>query len=211
MHHHLSAMIGKYPELMACVQETALAYELLADSYRNGGKLLVCGNGGSAADSEHIVGELMKGFVSKRPVPASFRESLIRLFPADGAQLADRLQGALPAISLASHAALMTAFANDVSAETVFAQQVYGYGKEGDVLLGLSTSGNSANVVRAIQVAKSLGVRTIGLTGRDGGAMNTLCDVTIRVPHDRTPDIQERHQPIYHALCMMVEEAFFDA
>ncbi|QHW33523.1 SIS domain-containing protein [Paenibacillus rhizovicinus] len=209
MHPILRSMVKRYPELTACIQDAEQAYELLVDSYKGGGKLLACGNGGSASDSEHIVGEMMKGFMSKRPVPASFRDTLTRLFPDDGELLADRLQGALPAISLVSHSALMTAFANDVSAETVFAQQVYGYGRAGDVLIGLSTSGNSLNVVRAMQVASALGVRTIGLTGRDGGLLKELCDVTIRVPHERTPDIQERHLPIYHALCMMVKEAFF--
>ncbi|MNR34125.1 Phosphoheptose isomerase [compost metagenome] len=130
-------------------------------------------------------------------------------YPGEGDFIADHLQGALPAISLVSHTALATAFSNDVSAETVFAQQVYGYGVKGDVLLGLSTSGNSANVVRAIQVAKVQGLTAIGLTGQNGGRMNELCDVTIRVPSDRTPDIQERHLPIYHAICMMLEEEFF--
>ncbi|QHT64077.1 SIS domain-containing protein [Paenibacillus lycopersici] len=202
-------MVDRYPELQGCVPDIDKAYAYLADAYRGGGKLLVCGNGGSASDSEHIVGELMKGFMSKRPVPASFRETLTRLFPEEGELLCDRLQGALPAISLVSHSALITAFANDVSAETVFAQQVYGYGRAGDVLIGLSTSGNSLNVVRAMQVAKALGIRTIGLTGHGGGMMGELCDAAIRVPSDRTPDIQEWHLPIYHALCMMVEEAFF--
>ncbi|MBM7568214.1 D-sedoheptulose-7-phosphate isomerase [Paenibacillus sacheonensis] len=211
MHRIVQTMINKYPELNACAQDTELACGLLVDAYRSRGKVLVCGNGGSAADSEHIVGELMKGFMSKRPVPDAFRAKLGELFPAEGGSVADLLQGALPAISLVSHSALMTAFMNDVSAETVFAQQVYGYGREGDVLIGLSTSGNSLNVVRAMQVAKALGVRTIGLTGRSGGRMKELCDVTIRVPHDSTPDIQERHLPIYHALCMVVEEAFFGA
>lgn len=211
MQHILESMVTKYPELQSCRSETAQAGQLLIDAYRGGGKLLVCGNGGSAADSEHIVGELMKGFMSKRPVSDEFRALLAGLYPEaeEGRFIAERLQGALPAISLVSQTALLTAFANDVSAETVFAQQVYGYGRPGDVLIGLSTSGNSINVVRAIQVAKALGLRTIGLTGADGGRVHALCDVTIRVPYDRTPDIQERHLPIYHALCVAVEEAFF--
>jgi len=211
MQHILETMVTKYPELQSCRNETEQAGQLLIDAYRGGGKLLVCGNGGSAADSEHIVGELMKGFMSRRPVSDEFRTLLAGLYPEseEGRFLAERLQGALPAISLVSQTALLTAFANDVSAETVFAQQVYGYGRPGDVLIGLSTSGSSMNVVRAIQVAKALGLRTIGLTGADGGRMRALCDVTIRVPYDRTPDIQERHLPIYHALCVAVEEAFF--
>lgn len=211
MHDIIQAMVAKYPELEACAEDTEQASRLLIECYRSGGQLLVCGNGGSAADSEHIVGEMMKGFMRKRPIPEGLRDELVRAYPGDGERLAGLLQGALPAISLVSHSALMTAFANDVSAETVFAQQVYGYGRPGDVLIGLSTSGNSLNVVRALQVAKAIGMRTVGMTGRDGGRMRTLSDVAIRVPSDRTPDIQERHLPIYHALCMVVEEAFFDA
>lgn len=209
MHRIIQEMVDKYQELHVCARETQQACELLVDAYRGGGKLLVCGNGGSAADSEHIVGEMMKGFMSKRPISDDFREKLNDLYGSDGSFIADRLQGALPAISLVSQSGLMTAFANDVSAETVYAQQVYGYGRAGDVLMGISTSGNSPNVVRALQVAKALGVRTIGLTGEDGGRMKALCDVTIRVPYNRTPDIQERHLPIYHAICLVVEEAFF--
>jgi len=211
MHQRIEAMVGKYPELAECAKEVEEAYRTIKSCYEAGGKLLVCGNGGSAADAEHIVGELMKGFMLKRPIAGSDRDALLRLFPEEGAKLADGLQGALPAISLVSHSALLTAYANDVSAEMAFAQQVYGYGRAGDVLLGLSTSGNSPNVVRAMQVARALGLRTIGLTGRSGGRMRALSDVAIRVPYDATPDVQERHLPIYHALCMMLEEAFFDS
>jgi phosphoheptose isomerase len=205
----LDKLIEKYPELQECLPDIWKAVELMKTSYREGGKMLVCGNGGSAADCEHIVGELMKGFMLKRPLPDQVRERMEKLFPGEGHFLADHLQGALPAISLVSHTALATAFANDVSAETVFAQQVYGYGRRGDVLVGLSTSGNSANVVRAVQVAKVQGLVTVGLTGRSGGRMKELCDVTIRVPWDSTPDIQERHLPIYHAICILLEEEFF--
>lgn len=183
---------------------------MIKASYEAGGKLLVCGNGGSASDSEHIVGELMKGFMLRRPVPVGFRERLSALYTLEGEKLSNSLQGALPAISLASHTSFLTAYANDVSAEAMFAQQVYGYGKPGDVLLGLSTSGNSVNVLRAAQVAKALGMGTIGLTGRSGGKLRELCEVSICVPYDLTPDIQERHLPVYHALCLMLEEAFFD-
>jgi D-sedoheptulose 7-phosphate isomerase len=151
----------------------------------------------------------MKGFRSKRTLSDETRRSFLNHFPEDGDFLVDHLQGALPAISLVSHSALITAYANDVSADMIFAQQVYGYGKPGDTLLGLSTSGNSANVKRAIQVAKVQGLNTIGLTGQHGGQMAELCDVTIRVPWDLTPDIQERHLPIYHALCIILEEEFF--
>jgi D-sedoheptulose 7-phosphate isomerase len=177
--------------------------------YRHGGKLLICGNGGSAADSEHIVGELMKGYLSKRPLPDPVRQRFSAVFPDDGAYLADHLQGALPAISLVSQSSLLTAFANDVAADLIFAQQVYGYGRPGDVLLAISTSGNAANVVRAIQVARVQGLKSIGLTGRDGGALKTLCDLAIRVPADTTPTIQEYHIAVYHTLCALLEEEFF--
>jgi D-sedoheptulose 7-phosphate isomerase len=203
----LSRLIDKYPELIVCEADIAKAFEILKTCFSNGGKVLLCGNGGSAADAEHIVGELMKGFMSKRPVPQSMREKLAQ-FGVEGTYLADNLQGAMPAISLASHIALMTAVANDVSADMVFAQQLYGLGREGDVLIGISTSGNSVNIVHALQVARALGMYTIGLTGR-GGRMSMLCDAAIRVPFDSTPDVQERHLPIYHALCMMLEEALF--
>jgi phosphoheptose isomerase len=181
----------------------------LKDCYYNNKKILLCGNGGSAADCEHIVGELMKGFLLKRRVDLAFIESLKKVAPDDVDFLSNNLQGALPAISLVSHSALMTAFANDVAPDLVFAQQVYGYGNAGDILVGISTSGNSKNVLHALKVAKAKGLRTIGLTGRTGGAMNEFCDVTIKVPWDDTPSIQERHLPIYHSLCIMLEEEFF--
>jgi D-sedoheptulose 7-phosphate isomerase len=209
MHNELVKLIRKYPELESCAASIMQAFEAIRQSYRSGGKLLVCGNGGSAADSEHIVGELMKGFMYKRPVSANQREKFLKMFPDNGGYLADQLQGALPAISLVSQTSLATAFINDQSADMVYAQQVFGYGKPGDVLVGLSTSGNSKNVVHALQVARVLGLTTIGLSGQGGGKMNELCDVLIRVPYESTPDIQERHLPIYHALCMMLEQEFF--
>jgi D-sedoheptulose 7-phosphate isomerase len=207
MQQTLDQLISKYPELKACEADITRAFHIIRNSYANGGKVLLCGNGGSAADCDHIVGELMKGFMSKRPLSQEMREKL-RLDGQDDGYLADHLQGALPAISLVSHSALMSAFSNDVAADIVFAQQVYGYGKKGDVLVGLSTSGNSVNVIRALQVARALGVSTIGFTGR-GGKMNSLCDAAICVPFDSTPDVQERHLPIYHALCIMLEKEFF--
>lgn len=211
MHRELLRLFARYPELASCREDIEAAYEILRNSYASGGKALFCGNGGSASDSEHIVGELMKGFMSKRPLPAEERARFAEAYGEDGGYIAERLQGALPAISLVSHTALMTAFINDVAPDLVFAQQVYGYGKPGDVLVGITTSGNSANVVRAVQVAKVRGLATIGLTGRTGGKLAELCDVTIRVPHDSTPDVQERHLPIYHAICIMLEEAFFES
>ncbi|HZG87082.1 SIS domain-containing protein [Paenibacillus sp.] len=205
----LTKLVETYPELDVCLGDIEAAAELLKDSYRAGGKLLLCGNGGSAADCEHIVGELMKGFESKRPLPEDVRRKLLAASPEHGAYLADRLQGALPAVSLVGQTALATAFANDVAADLTFAQQVLGYGKPGDVLLGISTSGHSRSVLLALHAARALGLKTIGLAGRTGGAFVSACDVVIRVPRDRTREVQERHLPIYHALCLMLEEEFF--
>jgi len=209
VHRVLTSLVERYPDLTICVAEVERAYFLLEAVYRRGGKVLLCGNGGSAADCGHIVGELMKGFLSPRPLPEGVRDKLLAAFPGHGSYLADHLQGALPAISLASQSALLTAYANDVAADMAFAQQVYGYGTAGDVVLGLSTSGTSRNIVHALQVGRALGLGTVGLTGRDGGAMRPLCDVTICVPWLTTAEIQERHLPIYHALCIMLEEALF--
>ncbi len=206
----LDKLYVKYPELQeACGEAIVQAFDMLRQSYRQGGKTLLCGNGGSAADCEHIVGELMKGFLLRRPIPADFRAKLGKIDGESADYIADSLQGALPAISLVSHTALSTAFANDMAPDLVFAQQVYGYGKPGDVLIGISTSGNSSNVLHALRVAKAADLRTIGLTGSSGGRMKELCDVTICVPYEQTPDIQERHLPIYHALCILLEKEFF--
>lgn len=211
MEQELEKLADKYPELTECISDIRRAFELLTQSYQQGGKLLLCGNGGSAADCEHIVGELMKGFTLQRPVDLQFKQQLMDVDPAEGSYMAEHLQQALPAISLVSHSALMTAFANDVAADMVFAQQVYGYGQQGDVVIGLSTSGNSSNVVKALTVAKAMGLKTIGFTGQSGGAMKELCDVSICVPWQETLDIQERHLPIYHALCIMLEKEFFQS
>jgi D-sedoheptulose 7-phosphate isomerase len=202
-------LLAKYPDLLVCREDIDAAFELMRKCYREKGKILVCGNGGSAADSEHIVGELMKGFSSVRSLPSSFKDKINSLFPDEGNYLGSHLQGALPAIALTSNTILNTAFANDVAADMVFAQQVYGYGNSGDLLIGLSTSGNSINVIRALQVARVKEMATIGLTGQSGGRMRGLCDVTIRVPHTSTPDIQELHLPVYHAICLMLENEFF--
>ncbi len=195
--------------LEPCRQELERAFDLLSGSFRQGGKLLVCGNGGSAADSEHIVGELMKGFYSRRPIPEADRARLAGAGGEDGLYLAARLQGALPAISLVSQVALATAVANDVAADMVFAQQVYGYGRRGDALLGISTSGNAGNVLNALRTARAFGLGTLGLTGADGGRMKGICDVLIRVPASSTPEVQLWHLRVYHALCAMLELEFF--
>ncbi len=202
-------LIFSYPGLDVCASDIEAAYNVLRDCYRRGGKVLTCGNGGSAADAEHIVGELMKGYLLKRPVPEEVRAKLIAISSEDGDYLADHLQGGLPAVSLVSQSSLLSAIANDTAADMVYAQQVYAYGREGDALIGISTSGNSTNVFRAMQVARALGLRTIGLTGRTGGRLKPLCDVCIRVPANDTTLVQERHLPIFHVLCAMLEEEFF--
>jgi len=209
MEQELETLVNKYPELDSCVNEVKQAAGLLISCYEQNGKLLLCGNGGSAADCDHIVGELMKGFELQRPVDDEFREKLSEGHPEDGDYLANNLQQALPAISLSSQSPLLMAFANDVATDMVFAQQVYGYGQKSDVLLGISTSGNSKNVVRAMKVAKTMGLTTIGMTGKNGGQLKELCDVAIQVPWERTLDIQERHLPIYHRLCIILENHFF--
>lgn len=210
MNEILNELWEKYPDLQACEADIILAFQLISKSYRNKGKILICGNGGSASDSEHIVGELMKSFKSKRFLPEDFREKIVNLFPQDSAYILNHLQGALPAISLTSNSALNTAFSNDVAPEMIFAQQVLGYGNPGDVLLALSTSGNSINVVRALQVSRAKDLITVGMTGLSGGRMVELCDVLIRVPRLSTPDVQELHLPVYHALCLMLEQEFFE-
>ena len=205
----LERLLERYPVLNACREEIVKAYEILKETYEKKGMLLVCGNGGSGADSEHIVGELMKEFAIKRPLPAEMKEKLNRVSPEYGALLGEHLQGSLPAIPLTGNIALSMAFANDAVPELVFAQQVYGYGNENSALLGISTSGNSKNVIYAIETAKAKGMATIGLVGESGGKMKDLCDVCICVPATSTPDIQELHLPVYHALCRMIEEVFF--
>ncbi|MGG3468191.1 SIS domain-containing protein [Neobacillus pocheonensis] len=209
MNAKLVKLFNKYPELVECQSSIENSFNAIRLAYESGRKVLLAGNGGSAADCEHVVGELMKGFMSKRPLPHEMKDKLASVSDGDD-YLGNHLQGALPAISLVSHSALMTAFANDVAPDMVFAQQVYGYGKAGDVFIGFSTSGNSKNINHAVKVAKALGLVTIGFTGKNGGALKELCDVTISVPFESTPDIQERHLPIYHTLCLLLEEAFFE-
>lgn len=203
-------LIKNFPQLTSCKNSIEKASTLLKQCYSTEGKVLVCGNGGSAADSEHIVGELMKGFLKKRKLHKQDIEKLKASCPDAWEYLSNNLQGALPAISLVSQVAIASAFINDVAPDMVFAQQVYGYGKKGDVLIGLSTSGNSKNVINAIKIAKAFDIKTIGFTGESGGAMKELCDVTIMVPESEVYKIQEYHLPVYHALCAEVEEKFFE-
>ena len=205
----ITKVVDRYPELEPLQTVIFEAGEVLSSTYAAKKKLMVCGNGGSASDSEHIVGELMKGYFLKREVPQGFRDALVKNHPAEGDYLAKHLQGALPAISLVSQSALISAYANDVAADMVYAQQVYGYGEAGDALLALSTSGNSTNVLNAVKVAAAMGIHTIGLTGAKGDRLAALCDVCIKVPKESTPEVQELHLPIYHAICEMLEERFF--
>jgi len=195
---------------MACCKNDILqAYTILAESYKDGKKLLVAGNGGSAADSEHIVGELMKGFVKPRKLDEEYSKALINANPELGSVLSDALQGALPAIALDGHPALTTAYMNDCEPLLCFAQQVNGYGIAGDVFLGISTSGNSKNILYAATVAKAKGLKVIGLTGEKESKLSAMADVCIRVPRKETFMIQELHLPVYHSLCLMLEETFF--
>lgn len=194
-------LFERYPALIVLKEEVKAAYELLVACYEQGGKLLTCGNGGSASDSDHIVGELMKGFYQTRPLKEEEKKKM--------ENLGGRLQGALPAIALTMHPALSTAYLNDVDPEMVFAQQVYGYGRAGDVLIALSTSGNSENVVNAARVAKAKEMKVISFTGRDGGMLKEISDVSLIVPAAVTADIQELHLPLYHTLCAMLENYFF--
>ena len=182
------------------------AFALLRGAFAGGNKLLVCGNGGSAADSEHIVAELMKGFLKRRPIPAG---DAAKLDAFGGKELGPRLQGALAAISLPSQMSLLTAVANDGDYDLTFAQQVYGLGRGGDVLLAISTSGKSANVCNAVTVAKAFGLKSIALTGKTGGDLASLADVAIKVPSDNVAEIQELHLPVYHWLSTELEAAFF--
>ena len=207
----LELLFSRYPVLDACRADIIAAAETICGAYRAGGKLIVCGNGGSAADAEHIVGELMKGFLKKRPLPESLREKMKAAFPGDADYLCNNMQGALPALSLVNQVGLGTAFANDQAADLVFAQQVFGIGRPGDALLAISTSGNSKNVIYAVETARVLGLHTIALTGRSGGKLKGLADTTVAVPDDETYRIQELHLPVYHALCIAAEEEFFGA
>lgn len=206
---HLNHLIDRYPKLIVCREDILKAYNLLEAAYSNGRKLLVSGNGGSASDSEHIVGELMKEFRLKRKVYADQAEAMMAIDPEMGATLAENLQGALPAICLTGHSSLTTAFMNDANADLIFAQQVNGYGKANDIFLGISTSGNSKNVIYAAITAKAKGLKVIGLTGARESKLSKLADVCIMAPETETYKIQELHLPVYHCLCLMLEDKFF--
>ena len=199
----------RYPTLEVCKQDIINAYLIMEDCYERGGKLLVAGNGGSAADSEHIAGELMKRFKIQRPVSDEYAKKLVEIDPERGPDLAKNLERSLMAIPLVAHEALTTAYINDVDGLGVFAQQLMGFGREGDVFLGISTSGNSKNIMNATVVARASGIKVIGLTGAKGGELETVSDVAIKVPETETYMIQELHLPVYHCLCLMLEDRFF--
>lgn len=206
---HVDILTERYPALLSCRDDIIGAYDLLVEAFSRDHKLLIAGNGGSAADAEHIAGELMKRFRVPRPVPEAFRERLKAVDPARGEELSRNLERGLMAIPLVAHEALTTAYINDVDGLGVFAQQLYGYGRKGDVFLGISTSGNSRNVLSAAVVARALGIGIIALTGQSGGELATVADVAIRVPETETYKIQEFHLPVYHCLCLMLEDRFF--
>lgn len=206
----LDNLTERYPVLNDIRDQIADAYEVMKDCYDHDGKLLIAGNGGSCADADHIVGELMKTFIKRRPVSKEFRAKLKEADPENGDTLADKLGMSLMALSLSNQQTLNTAFSNDVDGDYIYAQQVLGYGRPGDVYLAISTSGNSRNILHAVPVAKALGIKVIGLTGRKGGKLKNEADVAILAPADETYKIQELHLPIYHALCLMLEDTYFE-
>ena len=206
---YIAQLIERYPVLASVENEIRTAYQVLEKAYTNHKKLLVGGNGGSCADAEHIVGELMKGFVKKREIPEKMQERLLGLDQELGKHLANGLQSSLRAIAITGHAGFSTAFANDVDPEMIYAQQVNGYGDEGDVLLAISTSGNSKNLIYAALTARAKDMPVVLLSGKDGGKLRAIADVSIVVPNQKTYQIQELHLPIYHALCLQLEDKFF--
>lgn len=206
---HIDVLIDRYPQLTVCKESIEQAYMMLEKCFENDHKVLIAGNGGSAADSEHIAGELMKRFKIPRPVPSDFAEKLKKIDSVRGENLSQNLEQGLMAIPLVAHEALSTAYINDVDGLGVFAQQLYGFGRPGDVFLGISTSGNSKNVMSATVVARALGIKVIGLTGAKGGELAEVSDVAIKVPETETYMIQELHLPVYHCLCLMLEDRFF--
>ncbi len=203
----LNELIIHYPSLSGIKNDILLSYEIIIETYTNGGKLLCCGNGGSCSDCGHIVGELMKNFRLKRGIKPELKEKLLEMEKGD--LIASKLEGALPAISLCEHNSLSSAYSNDTEPQFTYAQQLLGYGKSGDVLLAISTSGNSQNCIYAAMTAKAMGIKVISMTGSTGGQIKKYSDVLIAVPENETYRIQEYHLPIYHCLCAMTEQYFF--
>lgn len=209
LYKHIELLIKRYPMLDIIKRDIIDSYLILEECYEHDGKLLIAGNGGSAADSEHIAGELMKRFKIPRPVSDEYAKKLIKIDPVNGPILAKNLEQSLMAIPLVAHEALTTAYINDVDGLGVFAQQLMGFGRKGDVFLGISTSGDSKNVLNAAIVARASGLKIIGLTGQKGGKLAEVSDVAIKVPETETYKIQELHLPVYHCLCLMLEDRFF--
>ena len=206
----LNELLKRYPCLESAREDIVKAENTLITAFKSGNKLLICGNGGSCADCEHIAGELMKGFLSKRPLAEEQKAKMKANCPEIGEKYLSLLQRAVPAIALPSFTALNTAFCNDVEPEFVFAQGLMGLGKKDDILLCISTSGNSKNVVAAALTAKALGIKTIGLTSKTGGKLKSICDICVCVPETETFKVQELHLPVYHYLCARVEKAIFE-
>jgi phosphoheptose isomerase len=206
----MEELIRRYPQLADISFKINEAAERLIRCYQNGNKVLICGNGGSCSDSDHIAGELLKGFEHKRPLNDHMKNQLQSVSVKRGSYLAEKLQTGLPAISLSAHNGLVTAVANDIDANLIYAQQVIGFGNPGDVLIGISTSGNAQNVVDAAITARANGMSVIGLTGETGGKLKSFCDILINVPERRTSYVQELHLPVYHTLCMIIEDHFFE-
>jgi D-sedoheptulose 7-phosphate isomerase len=205
----IEELIIRYPQIAGISEKINEAAERLIRCYQNGNKVLICGNGGSSSDSDHIAGELLKGFEQKRPLNDSIKRQLASMSAERGSYLAENLQTGLPAISLSAHSGLVTAVANDTDASLIYAQQVIGFGDPGDVLLGISTSGNAQNVLDAAITARAKGMTVIGMTGETGGKLKHFCDILINVPERRTSFVQELHLPVYHTLCLIVENNFF--
>ena len=209
IYEYAEDLVKRYPQLETVREQIMAAYEVLERCYENGGKLLLAGNGGSASDCEHMAGELMKRFRIPRPLSKELAQRLAEIDPVRGTQLAENLEMGLTAVPLVAHEALSTAYINDVDGYGVYAQQLLGFARPGDVFMGISTSGNSRNVMNAVILAKALEMPVIGLTGADGGELGRAADVAIKVPETETYKIQELHLPVYHCLCMMLEEHFF--
>lgn len=209
LQRHIDLLMKRYPLLKSVKQEIIDSYLIMEKCYQHDGKILIAGNGGSAADSEHMAGELMKRFKTPRPITNEFAQKLKEIDPVRGENLAKNLERGLMAIPLVAHEALSTAYINDVDGLGVFAQQLFGFGRTGDVFLGISTSGNSKNVMSATVVARALGIKVVGLTGANGGELAQVADVAVKVPEIETYMIQELHLPIYHCWCLMLEDKFF--
>lgn len=209
LYKHINTLIERYPKLEGVRQSIIDAYLIMEECYENGGKLLIAGNGGSAADSEHIAGELMKRFKIQRPISDEYAQRLMEIDSERGRELAKNLECSLMAIPLVAHEALSTAYINDVDGYGVFAQQLFGFGRKGDVFLGISTSGNSKNIMNATVVARASGIKVIGLTGANGGELAMVADAAVKVPEAETYMIQELHLPVYHCWCLMLEDRFF--